>query len=334
MRCVSYGVSRNGDPWSHHFARRGLMLQHVPDIAARSLFCARRPITAAIATITAAFTFALNATPLAAQPFRSGFNATTLGNTDDGFAAVSNIGFTYRFYGFMGTSLFVNNNGNVTFDQELEQYTPYGLAGTNRPMLAPFFADVDTRATNAATYGTGTIGTRNAFGVNWLGVGYFDQHVDKLNYFQLVMIDRNDVAIGDFDFEFNYGFMQWETGDAGGGLLGLGGDDCARAGWASGGTAAAELVGSGVCGALISFGANSLDNGGNGQTPGRFGYQVRDGVVLPTPVIPTPPTPVDPPPVNPPGNPGSTVAPEPSTYAMLAMGLAGVLVMSRRRRLS
>jgi hypothetical protein len=70
-------------------------------------------------------------------------------------------------------------------------------------------------------------------GVNWIGFGYFPQAVDKLNSFQLIITDRSDIGVSDFDFEFNYHQIQWETGDASGGSDGLGGSS-ARAGWSNG----------------------------------------------------------------------------------------------------
>lgn len=39
--------------------------------------------------------------------------------------------------------------------------------------LAPYFADVDTRAGNTVNFGTGTFNGRNAFGVNWPGSWIF-----------------------------------------------------------------------------------------------------------------------------------------------------------------
>ena len=50
-----------------------------------------------------------------------------------------------NFYGQDFEHLWVNNNGNVTFDGPLGTYTPFGLDRHGRPIIAPFFADVDTR---------------------------------------------------------------------------------------------------------------------------------------------------------------------------------------------
>lgn len=255
----------------------------------------------------------VHAATLPAQTIRAGFNANALGQMDDGFVSITNIGFAFDFYG--AGEVYINNNGNVTFGVEYESFTPGPLASTAARMLAPFFADVDTRASSSVTYGTGAVGGRNAFGVNWLGVGYFNSELVppglvRLNDFQLVLIDRSDINSGDFDFEFNYGTMQWETGDAAGGINGLGGDDCARAGWSDGSGGSEEVAGSGVCGALIEGGDESVEEGSNVGEPGRYRFEVRNGAVVSA----------------------ATTVPEPSTYALMTAGLLAIAYASRRRR--
>ena len=94
------------------------------------------------------------------------------------------VGFDLNFYGATQSSLYVNNNGNVTFNGPMWTYTPFGLTtATGSPIIAPYFADVDTRGmgSDVVRYGTGTVDGRNAFGVNWVNVGYYSQHTDKLN---------------------------------------------------------------------------------------------------------------------------------------------------------
>ena len=61
--------------------------------------------------------------------------------------------------------LYVNNNGNVTFDSALATFTPFNIETTDRDIIAPFFADVDTRGANSSlvTYGMETIDGRDAF---------------------------------------------------------------------------------------------------------------------------------------------------------------------------
>jgi len=167
-----------------------------------------------------------------------GFSANVYGANDDGSYPCTGpddgvpanctpapvpIGFTLQFYGNQFNQAFINNNGNITFDQPLGDFTPFGLEGVTNQIIAPFFADVDTRLGNLVTFGDDTVNGYPAFGVNWIGVGYYAQEIDKLNSFQLVLINRSDRNPGDFDIEFNYDQIQWETGDASGGADGLGG---------------------------------------------------------------------------------------------------------------
>ncbi len=101
------------------------------------------------------------------------------------------------------------------------------MTGVNFPVLAPFFADVDTRGIGSGQVQYGQVANikgHRAFVVNWPTVGYFSNGVNKLNTFQLVIIERQDLLpAGQWDFEFNYGQVQWETGSSSGGVNGLGG---------------------------------------------------------------------------------------------------------------
>jgi hypothetical protein len=257
--------------------------------------------------------------PLSAQAVRTdaGFTANNLPANDDGSTGLINLGFSANLFGTTYTQAYVNNNGNITFNNPLSTFTPFGLTGGGvPPIIAPFFADVDTRSGPVMTYGTGSVDGHNAFGVDWPGVGYFDEHTNKTNIFQLVLIDRSDTGVGNFDFEFNYNQIQWETGDASDGVNGLGGE-CAHAGYSNGQSGAAnnsaELTGSGVCGAFLDGGVDALNaHDRNSDVTGRYVFSVRNGAVQP-------PTPV-------------TSTPEPSSLALLGTGLAGIIPMVRRRR--
>jgi len=235
------------------------------------------------------------------NPIRTlpGFIANVLTANDDGFTAKIPLGSNFNgglglnFFGKIYTGLYVNNNGNVTFDTPCSEYSPTGLTTplvctnetSSTAIIAPFWADVDTRGNGSGlvTYGTGTVNGFNAFGVNWINVGYYIAQTNKLDSFQLVLIDRHDVAPGDFDIEFNYGKIQWETGDASGGVNGLGGDS-AHAGYSNGtGDAGTffELPGSGMNGALLDSNTTTgLISGGNGSALSRLGFQVRAGHVI------------------------------------------------------
>lgn len=214
------------------------------------------------------------------------FNRNSIPRNDDGSGPLTPLGFTVNFFGKTRTSVYVNNNGNVTFDNALATFTPFGLENTHREIIAPFFADVDTRplGSKLVTYGTDTVNGRPAFGVNYVDVGYYNVHADKLNSFQLVLIDRSDLGTGNFDIEFNYDRITWETGDASGGVNGFGGVPAA-VGYSNGtgdpGTSF-ELEGSLISGSFLDRGPHSLvRNRLNNTQPGRFIFRARNGQILP-----------------------------------------------------
>jgi len=210
---------------------------------------------------------------------RPGFNSSSLDRTDDGSSGLTPVGFDLNFYGNTYASLYVNTNGNVTFNEAMWVWTPFNMTTTGTPIIAPFFADVDTRAAGSAVvqFGSGMVDGHNAFGVNWINVGYYNELVDKLNSFQLVLIDRSDRAPGDFDVEFNFDKILWETGDASGGVNGFGGES-ARVGFSNGTGLAGtffELDGSGVAGHLLDGSLTGLIyNSLNCEVQGRYVFNV------------------------------------------------------------
>jgi ell wall binding domain 2 (CWB2)/Nidogen-like/HYR domain/Carboxypeptidase regulatory-like domain len=217
--------------------------------------------------------------------------ANTLTANDDGSTSAVTLPFTANFFSAQYTSLYVNNNGNVTFDGPQSTYTPYGLQDTNREIIAPFFADVDTRGPGSGlvTYGGDTAhnGQPAYFCVDWINVGYYDEHVDFTNSFQLLLIDRSGTTgtAGDFDIEFNYDKIQWETGDASGGIGGQGGSP-AVVGYSSNGAIPVELQGSAMSGSLEDGKVDALIQGGqNSSIPGRYIFPVRNGATPQSGVI-------------------------------------------------
>ena len=133
------------------------------------------------------------------------------------------------------------------------------------------------------TYGWGetTYEGHRAFCVNWVNVGYYAGHTDKLNSFQLLLVHREDSSTpGDFDIIFNYDQIQWESGDASGGIGGLGGTS-ASAGFSNGsgreGTSY-QLAGSLTNGAFLDSSPSGLTNTSTDSTiSGRHVFRVRGG---------------------------------------------------------
>ena len=127
-------------------------------------------------------------------------------------------------------SVFVNNNGNVTFAHALAEFTPFDFRETGDPIIAPFFADVDTSGAGSGlvTYGTGRRLRRPQGVLRHLGSRrLLRSHTDKLNTFQLIIVDQA-AGRGDFDIVANYDSITWETGDASDGANGFGGTSAVR----------------------------------------------------------------------------------------------------------
>lgn len=219
---------------------------------------------------------------------RPGFDQEFLDRNDDGYTDLVPIGFSINFFGSSYTNLYVNNNGNVTFDGPRYEFTPTNLIGLAINIIAPFWADVDTRNgdSDVVRYGTNVGDGHNAFGVEWVNVGYFTYsggQADKLLSCQLVFIERSDITNA-FDLEFNYDRVEWEWGDA---PL----EVPPRAGYSDGGTNSYELPNSGVTGAFLdsNFATgliyHSLDgprtNLLSNPVSGRYRFFFRNGEPLP-----------------------------------------------------
>jgi len=178
----------------------------------------------------------------------AGFGENILGANDDDSTGAIDIRSVFgeegvNFFGRKFTHLYVNNNGNITFAGPSGTYTPEVInAGVSNPIIAPFWADIDTRGASPVTPTSGgnskgtnrvyyDLDTENkTFTVTWDDVGYYSGHTDKLNAFQLQLKDN---GTGDFDIVFRYEDINWVTGDASRGGGGLGGT-VARAGYSSG----------------------------------------------------------------------------------------------------
>ena len=147
-----------------------------------------------------------------------------------------------NFFGHTYTSLYINNNGNITFAAPYSSFTPATITADGRAIIAPFWADVDTQGgATAATTGGNSTGSNlvyqsldtvnHVLTITWDDVGYFSAHTNPSNAFQLQLIGLGN---GDFDIVFRYESINWTTGDFSGGSGGLGERTPARAGYSAG----------------------------------------------------------------------------------------------------
>ncbi len=154
-------------------------------------------------------------------PWDSSFTLA-MDTNDDDYTDEILLPFVFPLYGEPQTSCYINNNGNVSFDDPYSSYTPWGFPISGSPMLAPFFADVDTRGMGQVWYKLES----NRMIVIWDHVGYYSSSSDpdQANTFELIFSDGTDPTIGlGNTVAFSYADMSWTTGDASGGDLGFGG---------------------------------------------------------------------------------------------------------------
>lgn len=151
------------------------------------------------------------------------FSAPPEYRNDDDSSPLIQLPFNFCLYGTNWTDCYINNNGNVSFGAPYGTFTASGFPNASFVMVAPFWADVDTRnlLSGLPWYKI----TSTYMIVQWDSVGYFNAYADKLNTFQLIITDGNDPIVPGGNVSFCYKDMQWTTGDASGGVNGFGGSD-------------------------------------------------------------------------------------------------------------
>ena len=168
----------------------------------------------------------------------AGFGENVLAVGDDNSSSAINITAVFgaqglNFFGYDYTSIYINNNGNITFP------VPYFTPSELQPAQHSDHRSVLGRCGYARRGGyrhRGKLnrlesvyydldGTNGVFTVTWDDVGYYGSHQDKLDAFQLQLVSR---GTGNFDIGFRYQTIDWTTGDANGGSGGLAGPGGSR----------------------------------------------------------------------------------------------------------
>jgi hypothetical protein len=154
-------------------------------------------------------------------PMNSGYGAPEYRN-DDGYSDLIALPFSFNYYGNTYNSVFINNNGNISFNNQYSTFTSNAFPDSSFNMIAPFWGDVDTRdsASGLVYYKI----TPTSMIIKWEQVGYFPTMSDKTNTFQLTITNGSDVTVPNGNnVSFCYGDMQWTTGTASNGTGGFGG---------------------------------------------------------------------------------------------------------------
>jgi len=161
---------------------------------------------------------------------------------DDGSTNEIELPFSFCYYGQQINSIYINNNGNISFTNSYSTFSADAFPSQNFNMIAPFWGDVDTRGQGGGVVldsignpidtiaGEPYLGlvhykmTSSALIIKWEEVGYFSMQGDKRNTFQLIITDGLDSIVpGGNNVSFCYGDMQWTTGAASAGVNGFGG---------------------------------------------------------------------------------------------------------------
>jgi len=151
-----------------------------------------------------------------------GFGEIEIARSDDNstqlsLGAVFGSGLSYFGQSYAADALWLNTNGTVTFGSRYSAYPTADNATLSRDMIAPFWADVDTRL-DGEGFESGGIwvdvdAARDVVTITWDAVGVYRRRADEPNTFQLQLYDRGR---GDFDIVFRYDTIGWTIGTADG----------------------------------------------------------------------------------------------------------------------
>jgi MYXO-CTERM domain-containing protein len=250
----------------------------------------------------------------------AGYGTNCIGMNDDGSSNAINISAYFpgglRFFDRTHNSIYVNTNGNITFSDPLPTFTPDAFPVADRPMIAPYWADVDTRTyrsgnrtCNGPGDGAAVMGpacdnpAENGIWyyfedgrliVTWDRVGRYQcrHESNKRMSFQLVLTAAPGCAGGgDFDVEFRYNRCEWHVGDASG--------DASHDGICQPGEVVEDLFGDQECvpgqagfdagntrdfveimGSRTASIHTTLCTGSNVGEPGVWRFQIRSGVII------------------------------------------------------
>jgi serralysin len=204
-----------------------------------------------------------------------GFGEIEVPRNDDGslrldLSAVFENGLNFLGTDYGADRVFVSTNGLLSFGSSFAAYPTVQNDDPGRDLIAPFWADVDTRLDGEGSE-SGSVWVdidpdSDVVSITWDRVGVYRRNADVANSFQLQLYDRGN---GDFDIVFRYQRLDWAqgTGEA---------DSGARAGIAGTSLGAAWIVPE--AGDMRTL----AEQPGNSSVAGLWVYEMRDGDVTGT----------------------------------------------------
>jgi hypothetical protein len=233
-----------------------------------------------VAALTAIESRSVSAIPLVdGLGGTAGYGQLAMSPNDDGSSNLLSLPFDVNFFGNTFNQFFINNNGNLTFNDRVSAFTPSPFPISNQPMTAPFWGDVDTRGTGDVFVGNGIDTAGNKFvAATWSDVGFFSRQTNPTNDFQVILRERADTnspgTTGNFDIDFRYNRLDWTTGSASGGdSNGLGGTE-AQAGFDAGDNVNFFTLPGSQTPAVLDLETTSNVSS---ATPGLWSFAIRNG---------------------------------------------------------
>ena len=121
--------------------------------------------------------------------------------------------FSFSFMGETFEEFYINSNGLISFTEPVLDWTPEELSDSEYTVIAAYWAHADYRLTGDIYYRI----TPDAVYVNWVDVGYYNNHDDRTVSYQVIFSADGSVATGgDGNVQLCYPNMEWAHGDVGG----------------------------------------------------------------------------------------------------------------------
>ena len=115
-------------------------------------------------------------------------NTPDSGNSLDGAWGPFDLDFEFCHFGINYDQFYINMKGNITFDNFNTSFVPAGFPSDDFAMIAGYWADIDLQCAGCGTVYYWT--TPTAAYITYLDVGYYNQHGDLNNTFQIVITDQ------------------------------------------------------------------------------------------------------------------------------------------------
>lgn len=121
--------------------------------------------------------------------------------------------FTFNLFGQQYNEFYINSKGLISFTEPVIDWTPEELPESNYNIISGYWGDADYRLSGDIYYRI----TPEAVYVNWVDVGYYNNHDDRTVSYQIVFSADGSIAIGGGNnVQMCYQNMEWAHGDVGG----------------------------------------------------------------------------------------------------------------------